>query len=412
MQIFSNLTLGAKKEWEIFKSVSENCKRLILANFLYSFVFPLLIIITNAFIWRAAQDLQYNIAYSAGNYLGIVLGFLMNGFLLRKIRINFLYIIGMALSVSVISLIVFFQISSILTLLLFGIAMGIAGGLYWSNRNYLLQISTANEERNYVIGLETSLQTISGLISPLVFGASIMITHADGNAFEGYKWVVIGLIIMVLAASIVIAQGNFGIPKIGKFLYSSFSKNWNLQRRLLVVEGITEGAIFTIPGLLVLRLIGNEGILGIMESASVVISTLPIYLLGRFTKPEHRVSVLSAGIILFFIGTIILSIQFNLWGAVVLQGCYMLSRLTNYVNFIAIRMRSIDIAGSSEKREPYTYIMDTEFFLEAGRISGILLFFLLYTVFSQDFALRYGLLMIALIQFIAIYLAKNIKQKD
>ena len=90
-----------KNEASQFTSLDINCQRLVFSNFVYSFVYLVLPLIANYFIFLEFQGLdqgemlKYNISYFAGYFGAIPLGFILNGYLLRYIKINHLYIIGM-----------------------------------------------------------------------------------------------------------------------------------------------------------------------------------------------------------------------------------------------------------------------------------------------------------------------------
>ena len=71
-------------------------------------------------------------------------------------------------------------------------------------------------------------------------------------------------------------------------------------------------------------------------------------------------------------------------------------------------MRVIDLVSKKEGRNEYAYIMSHEIGLFIGRAIGLILFILLAYYVSETFALKYALVIVALIQIISIPLAKNI----
>ena len=71
-------------------------------------------------------------------------------------------------------------------------------------------------------------------------------------------------------------------------------------------------------------------------------------------------------------------------------------------------MKTIDAVAKTEGRNEYAYILSHEFGLFLGRASGLLLFIFLAYCVSQDFALKYALIIVAGLQLLAYPLAKNI----
>ena len=76
--------------------------------------------------------------------------------------------------------------------------------------------------------------------------------------------------------------------------------------------------------------------------------------------------------------------------------------------YFPIMMRTIDVVAKIEHRNEYAYILSHEFGLFLGRAFGLLLFIFLSYSISQDFALKYALIIVAGLQLIAYPLAKNI----
>ena len=73
---------------------------------------------------------------------------------------------------------------------------------------------------------------------------------------------------------------------------------------------------------------------------------------------------------------------------------------------------SIDAVVKIEKRNEYTYILSHEFGLFLGRAFGLILFMVLAFVISQDFALKYALILVGALQLIAYPLARNIIRQN
>jgi YQGE family putative transporter len=71
-------------------------------------------------------------------------------------------------------------------------------------------------------------------------------------------------------------------------------------------------------------------------------------------------------------------------------------------------LRVIDIVSHIEKRGEFTYILNHEAGLYIGRLFGAGTFLVLYYSVSEDFALRYAVGIIAILQLCSIYISKKI----
>jgi YQGE family putative transporter len=68
----------------------------------------------------------------------------------------------------------------------------------------------------------------------------------------------------------------------------------------------------------------------------------------------------------------------------------------------------IDIVKRIERRSEFSYILNHEIGLYAGRFSGAIAFLALANFFSTAFALRYAILLIAALQLLSVFVARNI----
>jgi len=126
------VTTYFKNEFKHFKDLNYDCRRLVTANFAYSFVFLILPIIANFFIFKEYEGLEqtqvikYVVAYFVGYFTIIPVGFIINGFLLRHFQVSRLYIFGMLAEIFVIIPLSFLHIRGMAQLFCIGGIMGIS----------------------------------------------------------------------------------------------------------------------------------------------------------------------------------------------------------------------------------------------------------------------------------------------
>jgi YQGE family putative transporter len=221
---------------------------------------------------------------------------------------------------------------------------------------------------------------------------------------------------MVFAITILacfsLARGKFENPVQKDFLYFRFDKLWNKQILLAILKGLVQGFLVTAPAMLIMKYVGKEGSLGLIQGISGGLTAILIYLLGRFAKPNHRILIFGFGITLFLIGTIVNGIELSMFGVMVFVLCKVFFQPLHDLAYYPIMMKVIDVVSKRENRNNYAYILNHEFGLYAGRVAGLGLFIFLAFYVSETFALRYSLVIVAVLQMLSIPLAKNIMKQS
>ena len=303
-------------------------------------------------------------------------------------------------------------------LIVSGTLIGAASGFFWTNRYLMALTSTADENRNYFFGLESFFFTVSNIVVPLVIGA--LLASIDGKRFlgitfdvyKGYHIVTFIVFLITILATYSLSRGRFENPVQKDFLFFRFDRLWNKQMLLAALKGLVQGFLVTAPAMLIMKYVGQEGSLGLIQSISGGLTAILIYLLGRFTKPKDRITVFAVGITIFLVGTIVNGIELSVFGVMVFVLCKVFFQPLHDLAYFPIMMKVIDVVSKKEKRNNYAYILNHEFGLFAGRAIGLGLFiFLVYTV-SETFALRYALIIVAVLQMLSIPLAKNIMKES
>ncbi|MDY0076408.1 MAG: MFS transporter [Bacteroidales bacterium] len=404
-----------KSEFDFFMTMPRPMRLLLITNMIYAFVLPIIDIFVGAYIMRSSNDPALVAIYQLSVYTGIPVTFLLNGFMLNRFKIAHLYSFGMLLSgVSMIFMM------SLSTIDAFGVAaagfiMGGSFGFFWANRDFLALDTTNDLNRNYYYGVETFFYTLTAIIVPVTVGWFLVRSTAMGwfesEIVGAYRVITFVVILLTFISSYVIHQEKFRNPREKKFLHFRFDKLWNKMLFLAGLKGLVQGYIVIAPAILILRLVGDEGSLGTIQSIGGVITAILLYVLGRVTKPKHRIYVFSVGLLLFFIGSLVNMVMFSATGVVVFVICLIMFRPLHDIAYFPIQLRVIDILSVKEKRSEFAYIFNHEFGLYIGRFVGLVLFIVLMYYVSESFALKYSLLIVAVIQMLSIPVAKNIVKK-
>jgi YQGE family putative transporter len=391
-----------------FKSQSHNFKILILTNLVYALVQPVIDIFVAAYIMRNSNDTSKVVIYQLAIYTGIPLTFLLNGFLLKYINIKKLYSLGMMLSG--ISMIIMMSLTTLdmVGIGVAGITMGLSFGLYWSNRDYLVISVTNDDNRNYYYGLETFIYTLIAIMIPAAIGWFIQSKTGQDQKHDAYVIITGVVFVITFLASVVCYKGRFENPLQKKYVFFKFHPLWYKLLSLAMFKGLAQGFLVTAPAMLIFKILGEEGALGNAQSIGAILAAIIIYFIGRFSKPKDRIKTFSAGLILFAIGACLNGLLYNQTGVIVFLLLLLIAKPLMDLAYYPIQLRVIDIVSRIEKRGEFTYILNHESGLYTGRLLGAGTFLVLYFMVSEDFALRYAIGIIAVLQLCSIFISKKI----
>ena len=389
-----------------------NMKVLLVTNMIYAFVIPVIEIFVGAYIMRSSNDPKIVALYQLTVYTGIPVTFLFNGYLLNRVKVANLYSFGMLLSGLSMLLMMSLNTLSYAGVGIAGLLMGASFGLFWANRDFLALNSTNDSTRNYYYGLETFFYTLTAIIVPFSVGAFLVYSGSHGwfggNIGKAYKLVTIAVFILTIFSSIVVHQGKFSNPIKKKFIYLKFDILWYKMLVLAGLKGLCQGYLVIAPAILIMRLVGNEGSLGVVQSICGLITAFILYILGRLTGPKQRIYIFTAGYLIFLIGTLFNGIMFSATGVLVFVLCKVLFQPLHDIAYFPIQMKVINVLSVKENRNEFGYIFNHEFGLYIGRFTGLALFIYLAFYVSESFALKYALIIVALVQLFSVPMAIHI----
>ena len=400
------------KELSFFKGHPLSMKALLLTNLIYGMVTPIIELFIGAYIMRNSEDISLVVIFQLAVYTGIPLTFMINGFLLNYLPISRLYSLGMLLSgVSMTAMMMLNNLSTF-GVFMAGLIMGLSYGFFWANRDFLALNTTKDGNRNYYYGIETFFYTVTGIGIPLLAGGFIAATDKggwfSGNVNVAYYIITAFVFALSAFASVLVHNGQFQNPKKAPFLFFNFDKLWNKMLRLAALKGVAQGYIVTAPTMLVMTHVGKEGSLGLIQGVAAAVSAVLLYILGRVTTPQHRVMIYGIGCTLFVLGALFNAVLFSAVGVILFVLCLLFARPLLDIAYFPIQLKVIDVVAEIEKRNEFTYIFNHELGLYVGRLFGCGLFIVLARYVSVDIALRYALLVIAVVHFMGYFMAKSI----
>ncbi|MDD4922807.1 MAG: MFS transporter [Bacteroidales bacterium] len=401
-------------EFEFFKSQPLNIRTLLITNMLYAMILPIIEIFVGAYIMRNTGNSTNVVIYQLCMYIGVVCTSVLNGVLLKHFKVNWLYSFGIILTAISLMAMMFIQSIDIVGLGIAGFALGASTGFFWTNRYLLTLVSTNDGNRNYFCGLESFFFSLWGIVIPLCVGAflgsldGVMLFGMQMDANQGYKIITVIVLFIAIGACIALAKGEFSNPVQKKFIYFHFHSLWKKFLALAGLKGMVQGFLVTAPAILVMRLVGDEGSLGLIQGIGGGLTAILVYVLGRVAKPQHRMAIFGFGLLVFFVGTLVNGVLFSAIGVIIFVLCKVLFQPLHDLAYFPTMLKTIDAVSAIEKRNEYAYIMSHEIGLFIGRAAGMILFIAMAYFVSETFALKYALIIVAGLQLLSLPLAKHI----
>lgn len=412
-----------KKEVEAFNIFSPDAKKLIIINLVFALAFPFIIIFGSAFVLRiTGGNNTMAIVYNWGFFLGLIVGYFINGKLLKyKFDVRKIFAIGMMLTVVPLSILMFIGKDSGYFVIIYGLFVGAGNGIYWSCRNIVTYQVTNDENRNFFASVEQFIIIFCNALIPLLFGTFILGHNiSEDYKMTAYKFTSAVVVAITFFAASLILKSNFKTPPIKKFVYFKFGQVWNIQRILTFTVGIVEAGFMVLMTLLILNVAGDESVLGKIEFSTAIVSVISIYIVGRIAKPKHRGKIMLAGAVSLIIGGTVLAftienndklfdlIAISFLGVVVMKVGQVIADPMIHSSFRATFLTSIEKASKMENRDSYSFIMDNEYFMNGGRIFGGVVFLALTHLINDMVALKYTFIILALIQLVSALLVNKL----
>ncbi len=400
------------REFQFFNEHPLGMRVLLLTNLVYALVMPIVELFVGAYIMRNSSDISLVVIFQLAVYTGIPLTFMINGFLLNHFPIARLYSLGMLLSgVSMFAMMSLHELSTI-GVFFAGLIMGLSYGFFWANRDFLALNTTKDGNRNYYYGIETFFYMITGIVVPLAAGVFIATTEKNGwfggNVNVAYYGLTVFVFVLSVLASILVHRGKFQNPLKAPFLFLKFDRIWNKMLGLAALKGVAQGYIVTAPTMLILSLVGKEGELGLIQGIAALVSAILLYVLGRVTAPKHRLMIYGIACSLFVLGALFNASMYSALGVILFMLCLLFARPLLEIAYFPVQLKVIDIVAAKEKRNEFAYIFNHELGLYLGRLFGCGLFIVLARYVSEYAALRYALLVIAVVHFMGWFMMRNI----
>jgi len=347
---------------------------LLLVGGLYSLSVALSNTFVNVYLWKQSGEYIDLAIYNLSVVVMQPLTFILAGRWAKKIdRVIVLRLGVSSLAIFFITVLLIGENASSFLVLLGGI-LGIGYGFYWLAFNVLTFEVTEPETRDFFNGFMGILGSFAGMLGPFLAGYII----SSMKEFTGYT-VIFAISLGLFTGAVILsfflkrrsAKGDFRFIRIIKERENN--RNWKMITNANFFQGLREGSFAFIITVLVFITSGSEMALGKFGLVNSGVAFLGYYLASRIIKKNNRKkSILIGGILLYAsIYLIIFDVTYTrmiMYAVVIAIGYPFL--LVPYASL------SYDVIGKAwnAAKMRIEYIVVRELFLNAGRITSILLF--------------------------------------
>ena len=117
-------------EYNNFLRLSLNNRRLLLSYIFFLISYPFHEIFVNAYLWRQTEGIELLLVYNIFSFVGLPIGFFINGFLLKTFNIKSLYLSGLIIQATTVISLVFFENFNYLNIAIYGMSAGFGSALF------------------------------------------------------------------------------------------------------------------------------------------------------------------------------------------------------------------------------------------------------------------------------------------
>ena len=155
---------------------------------------------------------------------------------------------------------------------------------------------------------------------------------------------------------------------------------------------------------------GQENALGLVQSVGAILAAVLMYLIGRRTRPEHRVAVLVVALFLYGLGATVHAVLYDRLSVLLFMACQLVAQPMLDLAYNPILLNVLDSVSGDGKDSRYAYIVSHELGIFAGRLIGALFFVLVACSASGDEAFRYVLALMSLFHLLCWPVAVSIRR--
>ncbi|WP_181350122.1 MFS transporter [Thalassobacillus sp. CUG 92003] len=399
------------RQWFNNTEISRDLVLLLIIGGLYALGIFLSSTFVNIYLWKQSNDYYAIAFYNLSIYILQPLTFILAGRWAKKIdRV-------MVLRTGVIMLSLFFLVVLLVGEraatfnVLLGSLLGIGYGFYWLAYNVLTFEITEPETRDFFNGFLGILQSVGGMIGPVMAGFII----SEMNNFKGYT-VIFSLSFFLFILAVIMsfrlsrrrANGNFSFRRI--IVERKHNSYWKKILYANIFQGLREGTFLFVISIWVYLITQSELSLGFFNMVYSGFSVLFYLIVTRWISPGKRKSAIFTGGLFLFLSVFILLFTDDYYLLLLYAALIGMFFPVLYVPYLSL---TYDVIGKSWQAAEMRieYIVVRELFLNLGRVLSIIIFIIgiKWLPFEQSIPLL--LILVGTGHFIIYFFVKDIDVK-
>lgn len=381
---------------------------LLVIGGLYSLGIFLSNTFVNVYLWKQSGEYVTIAMYNLGIFLFQPATFVLAGKLAKKVdRIIVLRLGVIFLSLFFLSVLIIAENAATYNFMLGGL-LGIGYGFYWLAYNVLTFEITEPDTRDFFNGFLGALQSLSGMIGPLLAGT--IIAKMTDNI--GYTTIfTISFIFFIIAVVISFflkrraAEGSFYFKKI--LAERKYNKNWGKILHAHVFQGLREGIFLFVITIWVFLTTGSEFALGMFNLFLSGLSLVFYFIATKFIKPSIRKKAILAGGMILYFSLFIIIFKLSYLKLMIYAVCIGIAYPIINVPYVSL---TYDVIGKARNAKDLRieYIVVRELFVNIGRVLSITTFLIAIAFFPHEKVIPYLLIILGAGHLIIYFFIKDI----
>lgn len=309
--------------------------------------------------------------YYIASYISITLGFWLLSFIISKHNILKLFKLGIVGQAIFLYLIMYLGKNIVNYMILIGIIKGIFESFYWLPRHYLIFRLNKSSEAKKFYSTDAAIKKVQGVLLPILMGGIVGLNE------DGYGYMMIIMIIVSIIGEIAASWLKFDDEDVESFKLSNLkelfkNKHWNKIRRMyfsISADGFTRsGILVVIISSLIYIVYETEFAFGAFKSIFALVSSVILFLLGKYVKDKKFEACLIVSGILVILAMSSLVFEVNATTLIIYT-------LTSEITFSVIAVISQSnmvrlIRHSTVKKYTLESILLKETSINTGRVIG------------------------------------------
>ena len=399
-----------KHEIALYRKLSIRTRAFLISILTYDVTDTVLFVFMYAFVFRQSQSMLAPAAFNLTFYFTMVLGQLFNLKLLKVLSGKQVFILSGIGQAVVIASMFFLHLPQLWQIALLGGVYGLPLGMYWGVRNSVYLGFSTDDNRHYFEGLRKLFGNTANAILPLMAGWLIAYTSQLNNFRMEWSYQLIGLgsLMLVILGMFKLNKINFPKIRFSQLKIGKISQHWTLFRSYVITSSFQFGLVLALPDVLVLRYLGNEGVLGSFQTIFVLLGAACLYVLGKKTHAGSRYALLKASAWPLIAVSLLLFLHLSPLTIVIYLLVMRVSDQLFWFVYFPLFSKAVEHESQTQNQGEYGYVLDHEIFINLGRTFATILFILISQNWNPEFGIRVMVVLGALTQVVSLQISRKL----